>query len=231
MKSKSPDFQSHEQVLKSIRRYDPQTVIDGAVVPARYAVAKPRILWVLREPNADNGGAWDLREFLRKDSRLFGYPQWHCTYSALAKISHGLINCSPAKHVGRLRPRAVVDAIRDVAVINVSKRGGKGKVEWGRLIPNAQDFTSFVERQIAALAPEIVIAAGSYKLLPESLREKSASLQGRVIGAVRLSQKMWLLRCYHTAQTCWPHEMFYDRILGALKEAGWRMRHPADNST
>ena len=227
MKSEFPDFQSHEQVLKSIRRFDPQTVTDGPVVPTRYAAAKPRLLWILREPNG--GGAWDLCEVLRNDSQLLGYSRWHSTYGAVAKISYGLIECLSAEHVGRLRSRAVVDAIRDVAVVNVNKRGGKGKVAWNRLIPNAQDFASFVERQIVALDPEIIIAAGTYELLPEPLREQSASLQGHVIGAVQLNQKMWLVSCYHTGQTQWRHEIFYERILGALKESGWTMRQRDDN--
>ena len=123
MKSKFPDFQSHEQVLKSIRRYDPQTVADGPVVPARYAAAKPRMLWVLREPHG--GGAWDLREFLRNDSQLLGEPRWYCTYGAVAKISYGLIKCLPAEHVGRLRSRAVVDHVN-----------GKGKYQYpGKWFP------------------------------------------------------------------------------------------------
>jgi hypothetical protein len=227
MKSESPDFQAHEQVLKSIRLYDPQTVVDGPVVLARYAAAKPRMLWVLRETHG--GGAWDLREFLMNDSQLLGYPRWHCTYGAVAKISYGLIKCSAAEDVGRLRARAVVDAIREVAVVNVNKRGGKGSVAWDRLVANAQDFTSFVERQIVTLNPEIIIAAGTYEILPEPLREQSTSLQGRVIGAVRLDQKAWLVRCYHTGQTRWRHELFYERILGALKDAGWTMRQRADS--
>lgn len=221
MKNESPDFQSHEQILKSIGLYDPQTVADGPVVPARYAAAKPRMLWVLRE--AHGGGAWDLREFLRNDSQLLGYAKWHCTYGAVAKISYGLINCLPAEHVGRLRARAVVDAIRDVAIVNVNKRGGNSRVDWKKLVPNAQDFASFVERQIVALDPEIIIAAGTYELLPQPLREQSTRLQGRVIGAFRLNQKMWLVRCYHTGQTRWRHEILYERILGALKEGGWTM--------
>jgi hypothetical protein len=227
MKSKLPDFQAHEQVLKSIRLYDPQTVPDGPVVPTRYAAAKPRLLWVLRETNG--GGTWDLCDFLRDHSKLFGYSRWHCTYGAVAKISFGLIKGLAADDIGKLGARDVVDTLRDVAVINVNKRGGEGRVARNKLAANAEDFKSFVELQIAALAPEIIIAAGTASLLPDSLREYNECIQGCVIGAVQLNEKAWLVKCYHTGQRKVRHAVLYERIFGALRKAGWMMRHGVEN--
>ncbi len=214
------DLKAHERVLESIRQYDPETVADGPVVPARYATAHPRVLWVLRETHG--GGDWDLREFLGHDSKLFSYPSWHSTFGALAKISHGLIRSLPAAAIERLSARSAVDALRDVAVINVNKRGGERNVDWDTFPGDVQDFRSFVDMQIATLDAEILIAAGTADLLPDSLRADSKELQHRKIGAVRISDSGWLVKCYHTAQTRIPHHELYRQIVDALYASGWR---------
>ena len=214
-------------MLKDIRQYAPRTIADGPVVCQRYANAKPRILWVLREANGDV--CLDLCKFL--NDKLLDYPRWYSTYGAVVKISYGLINCTATKDIGRLQARDVVDTIRDVAVVNVNKRGGERRVVWSKLATNAQEFTSFVERQITVLDPEIIIAAGTASLLPECFRKYSTSLQGCKIGAVRLDDKAkaWLVKCYHTGQTRFTHVVLYEKIRKALMDAGWPMRQRSEN--
>ena len=215
------DLEAHEELLQAIRKIDSHTVADGAVVPSRYVLARPRILWVLRETNG--GGDWDLREFLRSDTNLFSYPRWHCTFGALAKVSYGILNSLPIEDVEHLSARSAVDALREVAVVNVNKRGGGGRVDWAAFPDHAKDFSTLVESQIAALDPEILIAAGTVDFLPESLYASSKDLRGNTVGAVRLSSSRWLVKCYHTAQTRIPQHQMYAQIVDALRVAGWRM--------
>lgn len=216
-----PDLREHEQIAADVSRCHPEAVLDGPVVPERYHNASPRIMWILREPNGT--GPWDLREFLRNhsDSGLFGYQNWHSTYGALVKISHGLAKGLSALEVGGLQAHEVVDTIRDVAVINVNKKGGSSRVCWKKLRENAEEFSSSVERQILALKPDIIIAAGTADLLPHSYRTRLTPVDDKVIAAVELGHS-WLVKCYHTAQRRLTHMELYGEILRALEKANWK---------
>ncbi len=216
------DLQAHDRVLKSIREHDPKTVADGAVVPEEYVRAKPRLLWILRETNG--GGDWDLRKFLANDEVLFSYPHWHATFGALAKISFGLLHDSPAELIAQMDAKDAVEALRSVAVINVNKRGGESRVDWDTFPDEVREFSTFVDEQVDALAPDIILAAGTAGHLPRRFDAVSAELQQRSIGAVRIESGAQFVKCYHTAQTTITHHALYGQILDSLREAGWK--HP-----
>jgi hypothetical protein len=218
------DFQAHDRVLEDIRQHDPNTVADGAVVPQEYAQSKPRLLWILRETNG--GGDWDLRRFLSSDEELFGYRHWHATFGALAKISFGLIHNSPEASIAQMDAKDAVEALRSVAVVNVNKRGGESRVDWESFPEEAREFSSFVDKQINALAPDVIIAAGTADHLPARFDAVSAELGQCSIGAARLASGVHFVKSYHTAQTTLTHHALYQQVLASLLEAGWK--HPLE---
>lgn len=219
MLKRTVDLEAHTQILQSLRLKAPGAVLDGPVVPSRYAMAEPRILWILREANG--GRAWDLRDFLADDKRLRGYSRWHATFGLVAKVSHGLLQDWPAARVGRLRADSVVDALRQVAVVNVNKQSGRSTVNWDRLFRNASRFESDVAQQIRALAPDIIIAAGTADLIPAEVRASLSAVTGRKIAAVSMSNT-WLVKCPHPGQRKMRHGDLYSRIRSALVGAGWQ---------
>jgi len=218
----SLDLQAHDLVLESIRHYDPKTVADGAVVPGKYEQARPRLLWILRETNG--GGDWDLRSFLSSNDALFGYPYWHATFGALAKTSFGLLHDLPAESIAQMEARDAVAALRSIAVVNVNKRGGESRVNWESFPDEAREFSRFVDKQVDALAPDIILAAGTTGHLPARFDAIAAELEQCSIGAVCLADGGHFVKCYHTAQTTITHHALYGKILASLLSAGWR--HP-----
>ena len=214
------DLQAHDRVLKSIKEHDQKTVADGPIVPEEYARANPRLLWILRETNG--GGDWDLRKFLANDRELFSYPHWSATFGALAKISFGLLHDSPADLIAQMDAKDAVEALRSVAVINVNKRGGERRVDWDTFPDEAREFSPFVDQQVDALAPDIILAAGTADHLPAKYNTVAAELRQSTIGATRLESGTYLVKCYHTAQTTITHHALYNQILASLREAGWK---------
>ena len=158
-----------ERSLEDRQRAEPGLVIDGAVDAERYAAAPTRLVWLLREPNVsaawDTGGPRrDLRRFYR--DRLFAYPRWAATGAALVRTSRVLLRGDdPALwEPGGARPFA--DVLRDVAVVNVNKFGG-GSIHRPAALKNAAAaFAPLLAEQLAALAPQVLLLAGTAGVLP-----------------------------------------------------------------
>jgi hypothetical protein len=196
-----------DRELAAMRIADKQIVLDGAVDSARYDAASPRILWVLREPNGE--GPWDLREYFRET--LFTYNRWQSTAALLIRVSYGLLhNCLPWGTWAD-DARAIADALRGVAVININKRGGDATVDWGRLYRASLDFGPFLVRQVDALAPSIVILAGTFDVLPDAIRQRLVEFDESDLRATRVDNRIFV-RAYHTNQRHITHEAYYSRI-------------------
>jgi len=222
------DLDEHKRLMKELRESEPGSIItDGPVDPERYARAHPRILWVLREANkGEDTGSWDLCEFLREHDHdvghLFSYGRWHVTFGAVAKISLGILERLPVEKVATMKARDAVGTLRDIAVVNVNKRGGRSRVtDWENLKRAAKEFGPLVDRQYQALEPDIVIAAGTLDLLSDTLAKQAESFGEEAIDAIPVDHG-WMVKCYHTGQRRLKHHVLYNRICDALNKAGWR---------
>ena len=192
-----------DKLLHGQQRRDQSIVLDGAVELDRYLIAAPRILWILREPHG--AGPWDLRKFFRE--RLF----WKATAGLLIKVSHGLLNgCKPWSDWAN-DPRSIADCLRDVAIINVNKRGGDSRVNWKRLHLARLEFGEIICQQVAALAPQIVILGGTWSILPDRLKTKLSDLDSSDSNCACVGGTIYV-RAYHPNQTKITHKAYYNCI-------------------
>ncbi len=214
----------HEEILEKIRNEFPHAVKDGAVDWNRYAATNLRLLWVLREVHDGNiarggeGGGWDLRRFLRED--LLNYPRWHVTYGAVAKVSNALSQGVAPADVACMSSRNVIGTLKEIAVINLNKLGGKARVETGGFKEHIRQFSPFISRQVEALAPHVIIAGGTYDLLSEYSCGGASIATSQKFGAT-ISGDRWLVKAYHPGQTKLKDHVYYERIENSLREAGW----------
>ncbi|HEX7122140.1 MAG TPA: hypothetical protein VF178_07195 [Gemmatimonadaceae bacterium] len=213
------DFATHETVLGELRGAFPTAVLDGPVDTASYEAAPVRILWILREVYGD-GTPWDLRGFLGDREKLFSYPRWHATYGLVAKVSHGLLHAIPPAGFHQLSAREAAQALDSIAVINLNKLGGGAQVNWPTFLERVRQFETFAARQVKALAPEMVIAAGTFDVLPATIR---SSLQHAETGGHSYSHATmpFLVRAHHPGQRRMRHDTYYGNIASQLEQAGW----------
>jgi hypothetical protein len=197
-----------EKIRAGIRRF-PRGISDGPVCLERYSKATRRIVWVLREVNHQGDDQWDLADFLC--NHLFDYPRWHCTFGLVAKMSRALLQHPMPEVLPCASAREAADSIRDVAVVNIKKTGGSGRTCWPSLVEDARAFRPLVDRQLAAMDPDIVIAAGTFELMP--------GLGG--------SSRWRVIRTYHPGQTRLTHEAVYAGILGDLAAMNYPSDEPA----
>ncbi len=192
-------------------------VTDGPVNVTRYIQARPRIVWVLREVNFPGASGWDLSQYL--DCDLETYSRWQSTYGLVAKVSHALLQ---QPHATELPQNAtdVRDAIRDVAVINVSKVGGGSRAQGRDLRERALRYEKLVALQLDALAPDIVIAGGTFSLVPAFRQQFSKDAMAGPIRAAKWRDS-WLVNMYHPGQSRLRHEVVFAQLRDALVSAGY----------
>ncbi|MDM8541992.1 hypothetical protein QUF90_12975 [Desulfococcaceae bacterium HSG9] len=204
----------YEQLIQSIRTKDPEIIADGPVDWSRYVKSKIRILWILRETNG--GGDWDLREFL---TNPFSYKNWHSTFGAVAKISHCFLNDLSPEELN-FNARSVADSLKDIAVINVNKKGGASHID-NNYYKNLKAFINDVKSQIQILKPKIIIAAGTLDQLA-MFDDHKEKLNSMPISAIKLTKKQWLVKSYHTAQRSITVRKMYEMMLLSLEKADWK---------
>jgi len=203
-----------ELLLEQQSQYQ-SIVLDGAVDLEQYLAARPRILWILRETNGD---VQDLRQFLREQDKQpgqrFGYNRWQATYGLVVKVSYGLLNgCKPWGDWANDAP-SIAACLRNVAVININKRGGGSRVNWKRLYQASLDFGEIVCQQVEALDPQIVILGGTWHILPNALKTRLSDLDNNSdsdFASVAVEGTTYV-RAYHPSQTRIRHETYYNRI-------------------
>ena len=84
----------YDKIVDEIFAEESELVPDGPVTDA-YWDASPRILWVLKEAHADEGG-WSLCDFLaNNEGGLDKYPDWKKTFGKVAQVSWGMLNGLP----------------------------------------------------------------------------------------------------------------------------------------
>ena len=207
-----------EASLAARQRSEPGLVLDGAVDAARYAAAPTRLVWLLREPNVsaawDTGGdRRDLRRFYR--DRLFAYPRWAATGAALVRTSHALlIGDDP----GLWEPggaRRFADVLRGVAVVNVNKFGGGAVHRPAALRKAAAESVPLLAEQLAALAPQVLLLAGTAGVLPPAFWSAWAGLKEEpplpaTVGGCRV------VGLPHPAQTTITHRAYAARAVAGI---------------
>jgi hypothetical protein len=210
------DLSGHEELLGEMQAVCEKLVLDGPVVSSRYAAAPLRILWILREPNGE--GPWDLREFLSTPQNVFSYSRWSATIGLVAKVSYGLTHGAIPWGPWGNDARSCTEALADVAVININKRGGVSSVDWELLLRASSDFGDFIVRQVALLEPHVAIMAGTFPLLPRPLREALHILGDAEHCSSRVGNTVWI-RTYHPNQRRIPHRDYYETVRRSLDSA------------
>jgi hypothetical protein len=105
--------------------------------------------------------------------------------------------------------------LRDVAVINVNKRGGAFHAAWAPLEKAGIDFGDLIESQVAALNPQIAIFANCFHFLPRKMREWLRSIQTSPDNSF-FSDGTIFIEAYHPAQTKITHEKYFEKVIDSV---------------
>lgn len=192
---------------------------DGLARGSRYFETQPRILYLLKEVNADKRApAWNLFDVVGDGS--IG-PTW----TVLTHWTYGIVNKGLAwEDVPQATPERRREAISRLAVVNVNKCAGGASSEHGHLWAAAYRDREFLRRQVRLYRPNIIIACGVGDIAKHLLFEEFWT--GWNITPVHKMYWMRLLALdavlvsAHHPQARVPHEQLYEEVVLGLKEMG-----------
>ncbi|MFL5354931.1 hypothetical protein [Archangium sp.] len=140
-----------EHLAQGNRRFYP----DGIARGSSYWNTHPRVLFLLKEVNADeNAEAWNLFDVVGDGS--IG-PTW----TVISYWTHGIHEGGPAWEA--VPPATAAfrrEAISKIAVVNLNKCGGKATSVDSDMWAAAYRDRQFLVRQLRLYAPHIIIACG-----------------------------------------------------------------------
>ena len=136
------------------KRKRPELVRDGVVDESQYRCSKPRIVFVLKEPNQDAGG--DLRKFLKETPGRGSFVN-------VARWLHG-IRKLPAdiswSRVGDLGEDEQLAELASICAINLKKTPGGSESKDKLLKEVAFEDAEFFRKQFEFYDPQLTICCG-----------------------------------------------------------------------
>ena len=146
-------------------------IYDGVVDAAGYLAAKPKVLWILKEPYDDfdvegmpTGGGWMMFQDAAPGKTLAQSVNANAALRnvayASAAILNGVASYSELPWITD-KPDMYENALRRVAYCNVGKMPGRTTTSTARLQKIAGEWKDILFQQIDLYDPEVIIVCGT----------------------------------------------------------------------
>ncbi|GAB3215154.1 hypothetical protein [Pseudaeromonas pectinilytica] len=132
-------------------------VFDGVVSEIDYVNSKTKLCFVLKEVNDEDGGNWDLREFIRQGAR----PQ---TWDNITRWIQCIENISDEKKwssLEKITEENRIDCLRSICAMNLKKSPGSHTTALAKFKKVVVEDQSFIKRQYAIYNPDLTICCGT----------------------------------------------------------------------
>lgn len=191
---------------------------DGIVHEESYLGHRPRILFVLKEPNDLEGGGWDLRNFVETGARSR-------TWDNLARWVAGIRRLPEEtawQEVAILTADRIKSLLHSIAAMNVKKSPGGGVAERAKIISIAREDRDFLLEQFNIYAADLVVSCGSpvRELVEELLLDAahgSWKSTSRGVWFKEFRPSRFAVDYAHPQVRTWGHLLFYG-LVDAIRE-------------
>lgn len=202
-----------ESRFNELKKGNKSIIPDGIIKLDRYNKAKFKMLWVLKEPHCENGGGWDMSDFLSNPSDLLIRKDkfsWLKTYKLIMLTSWGILNdlqsWEKSLDVWNKQGSAkLLEVLSDIAYINLKKTPGGSSSSPASIANSFKANKDLIIDQIKAYQPDCTICGGTYKLLFPFFEQYAVLSKNRFVNA------------YHPNQRKMPHQQYYYSIINQVK--------------
>lgn len=210
-------------------------ITDGPVNLDEYLNSGHRVLWILKEPYDEtdggvaSGGGWSLTEgFLNQPDIYDRIGKSNKTWYPIIYVNHGIFQGHGTRwddldDVPKKHDMALI--MKKVAVINLKKLPGLTKSDMNVVAEAYIKHRDIIMEQIDALAPWIVIFAGSaIEPLKQDLgiSDQKGVKEGHC--TIYVKNGRTYIAGYHPAQTQLTQQVYVDDMLQAI-ETGRLLSH------
>jgi len=128
-------------------------VEDGAVSEKDYLNSNPKIAFILKEANDENGGGWDLRKMLNAGDGYANIARW---VIGIRKRKSDL----DWKNFKSIQREAKKEAFKSIVFMNLKKSAGGSTANDKELAKVAKEDKEYVQKQYALYDPDLTICCG-----------------------------------------------------------------------
>ena len=127
---------------------------------SRWEMEKPKVLFVMKQPNSNNLLGEDYRAYELHDV-LLGNQNWEQLFARLYGIIHTTAQGYPS-YEEATRRESMIEAFtkHPFAMINIDKEHGAGTTRTNSLVAYAKANASFIRQQLQILNPNIIVCCG-----------------------------------------------------------------------
>ena len=215
--------------LESDQLFSGENVIhDGIVDFAKYNIASPKILWILKEANSSDSD-WTMRDALKDLKNTSGKglkTGWANTFTSIIYTTNGIFTGEDWDSMGNFyEDESIIKVLQRVAYINVKKVPGGSQADWNLIKEYYSENKNALHQQIQLINPEIIIFGGTYNFFDDDFFELFGELESDVENNslhIYQNQDYLLLNAYHPNNRVIKHSTYCNLILDAVKN--WQLK-------
>lgn len=152
-------------------------VSDGIINEKYWQSCKPKILILIKEVNSEEDDFKSISALVNDKighkSQLWKYVAWH----NIGRVTNGLLKVHQNKQIISIQnaEKERQQVLKNIAVMNIKKIPGGASSDDEKIMLHAKKYQNFIQEEIEAINPDIIILGGTYKYLKEILQlEKQA---------------------------------------------------------
>lgn len=212
----------NEKIVQRAKDYhlltdDIWPIYDGINDVCKYLSSSPRIMWILKEPYDDItkdgmpiGGDFNLYSCFDKDDA------WkNKTWQSMTYVTYGIYNKCKYNDMDWIRnEKKMVDILKQIAYINVSKMPGYTKSDYNCIKKKYEIWKPILLEQISIYNPNIIIFGNTFNFFKSDLvGDDSEPIKKDDTLYVYEKNEVRYIDTYHPLQTKIKRELYVNRII------------------
>lgn len=167
-------YQKQLEFIKKIEEISKERkehyVSDGIINPERYVKAKPRILWILKEPVGSSSWSY-LEEINNKTDWFRKYSRASPTLRRMIYTSYAILKGSQWRDIPYANEEAGLDIMQEIAFINIKKSPGDSTSEYETILEHYRQNKELLKEQIDMCNADIIIFGNTLEYFDMELFE------------------------------------------------------------
>lgn len=199
-----------------------QPITDGVCDFEGYLNSKPKVMWILKEPNDQcldgklAGGGWSIvKESFGNDIEgTAKQPTWQTIIYVMYGYQHGLMY-NDMEYIRDNKDMANV--MQRIAYLNVSKMPGYSTSNKNNIEHCYTQWKSILDRQIETYDPDVIVFGYTFEHFKNDFEKKGLEKIGNIPGWIDVYKRgnRILFDAYHPAR---KGQEYVDTLIEALKK-------------
>lgn len=199
--------------------FDKGYIVDGVADIEAYIETKPRIAWILKEAWDKEIGDWYMSDLIRE--KYIKNISTCSTFKNVAYVSYGIQNNLLWDDIPWIyKEQEVVDALKSIAWLNISKIAGDTTSPDARITSAYEVWNDILKKQLNIFDPQIIILGNTLKWVQNLFSiENLDYIKYNSAHAYVLPDKKIIIDAYHPSSTQDTNEKYTDNIVNVIRLA------------